>query len=59
MLLIVEKGIRSGIYHAIYRLVKANNKYMKDYYKDKEPSYFNYFDINIWYGWKILRFDIR
>ena len=47
MLLIVEKGIRSGIYHAIYRLVKANNKYMKDYYKDKEPSYFNYFDINI------------
>ena len=56
MLLIVEKGIRGGIWHAIYRLVKANNKHMKDYDKDKEPPYFNYFDVNILYGWKNLRF---
>ena len=26
MLLIVEKGIRRGIYHSIYRYAKANNK---------------------------------
>ena len=29
MLLIVEKGIRGGICHAIHRYAKANNKYMK------------------------------
>ena len=29
MLLLVEKGIRGGICHAIYLYVKANNKYMK------------------------------
>ena len=31
VLLMVEKGIRRGIYHAIYRYVKVNDKYMKDY----------------------------
>ena len=31
MLLMVEK-----IYHTIYRYVKANNKYMKDYDKSKK-----------------------
>ena len=30
MLLMVEKGIRRGIYHSIYRYEKAYNKYMKD-----------------------------
>ena len=30
MLLMVEKGIRGGICHAILRYAKANNKYMKD-----------------------------
>ena len=33
MLLIVEKGIRGEICHAIYRYGKANKKYMKDYEK--------------------------
>ena len=42
MLLMVEKGIRGGICHSIYRYGKANNKYMKDYYKNKEPSYIQY-----------------
>ena len=28
MLLMVEKGIQSGICQAIYRFVKAGNKYM-------------------------------
>ena len=31
MLLMVEKANRGGIYHAVHRYVKANNKYMKDY----------------------------
>ena len=39
MLLMVEKCIRYGICHAIYRCVKANNKYMKNYDKNKELSH--------------------
>ena len=35
MLLMVEKGIRGGICHAIYRYALGNNKYMKDYDKNK------------------------
>ena len=35
MLLIVEKDIRGGICHSIYRYAKANNKYMKDYDNNK------------------------
>ena len=34
MLLIVQKGIRGGICHDIYRYAKSNNKYMKDYDKN-------------------------
>ena len=33
MLLMVEKGIRGGICHSIYRCPKSINKYMKDYGK--------------------------
>ena len=51
MFLMVEKGIRRGICHSIYWYVKANNKYMKDYDKNKEPSSFQYWDLNNWYGW--------
>ena len=39
MLLMIEDGIRGGIYHAIKRYAKANNYYMKDYNKNKESSY--------------------
>ena len=31
MLLIVEKDVRGGICHSIYRYTKTDNKYMKDY----------------------------
>ena len=31
MLLMVEKGTRGGIYQAIHRYAKVNNKYMKKY----------------------------
>ena len=51
MLLMVEKGIRGGICHAIYRYAKANNKYMKNYNKDKEESILQYLDANNLYGW--------
>ena len=51
MLLMVEKGIRGGICHAIYRYAKANNKYMKNYNKDKEESFLQYSDDNNLYGW--------
>ena len=39
MLLMVEKGVTGGTYPSIYRHAKANNKYMKDYDKNKESSY--------------------
>ena len=50
MLLMVEKGIRGRICHAILRYAKANNKYMKDYNKDKEESFLEYLDANNLYG---------
>ena len=42
MLLMVEKGIRGGICHSIYRYAKANNKYMKVFDKNKESSNIQY-----------------
>ena len=51
MLLMVEEGIRGGICHAIHRHAKANNKYMKNYDKNKESSYIQYLDANNLYGW--------
>ena len=50
MLLMVEKGIRGGMCHAIHRYAEANNKYMKNYDKNKESSYIQYLDANNLYG---------
>ena len=51
MLLMVEKGIRGGICHAILRYTKANNKYMKDYNKDEEEfTFLQYSDANNLFG---------
>ena len=36
----VEKGIRGRICHVIHRYAKANNKYMKNYDKNKNTSVF-------------------
>ena len=46
ILLMVEKGIREGIYHPIYRYAKANNKYRKYYDKNMESSYLQYWAEN-------------
>ena len=50
MLLMVEKGIRAGICHSMYKYAKANNKYMKTYDRNKESSYVKYWDANNLYG---------
>ena len=47
----VEKGIRGGICHAIYRYAKANNKCMRSYDKHKESSYTISLAANNLYGW--------
>ena len=48
----VEEGIRGGICHSIHRYAKANNKYMKNYEKNKESPYIQYLDANnlLWLG---------
>ena len=47
----VEEGIRGGICHSIHRHARANNKYMKNYYENKESSYIQYLDANNFYDW--------
>ena len=46
MLLMIEKGIRGGICHAIHRYAKGNNKYMKNYDKNIISSYLEYLNAN-------------
>ena len=55
VLLMVEKGIRGGICHSIFQYAKADDKYMKDYDENKEPSYIQYWDVNNLYGWAMLQ----
>ena len=51
MLVMVERGIRGRICHAIYQYAKAYNKYMKDFDANKESSYLKYWDANNSYDW--------
>ena len=55
MLLMVEKGIRGGIFQAIHRYVEANNKCLKDYNKDEEESFSQYHVINNLYEWVMIQ----
>ena len=51
MLLMVEKGIRGGICHAVHKYAKKQiNKNMKKYNKNKESSYIQYLDAKNLYG---------
>ena len=52
--LTVEKGIRGRMCHSVYRYAKAHNKYMKDYDKNKEFPYIQYWDVNNLYGHDML-----
>ena len=54
-LLLVEEGIRGGICHSIHQYAKANNKYMKNYNNNEEPSYIQYLDANNLYGWAMSK----
>ena len=51
MLLMVKKCIRGATCNSFYWYAKANNKYMKDYDKNKEFSFLQYWDLNTLYGW--------
>ena len=55
MLLMVEKDTRGGICCGIHRYGKTNNKYIKDYDKNKESSYIQYWCVNNLYGWAMLQ----
>ena len=46
MLSMTENGFTGGVCNAIHHYAKANNKYMRDYDKDKEPTYINYWNVN-------------
>ena len=54
-LILIEKGITGGICRSTSRYAKASNKYMKDYDKNKELSYLQYWDVNNLYGWVMLQ----
>ena len=47
----VQLGMRGGVSTINHRHEKANNRYMKNYEKDKEESYIMYLDANNLYGW--------
>ena len=49
------KHIRGGIYYAIHRYAKANNKYLKYYNRNKESLYLTYWNVNNLYGWAMLQ----
>ena len=50
MYLLYDDGIRGGMCQTTLGYVKANNKYMKNYDKNKESSYIQYLDANNLYG---------
>ena len=54
MFLTYEQGIRGGICNKVHSYAEANNKYMKNYDKNKETSFLMYVDDNF-YGWAMSK----
>ena len=50
MFLTYEEGVRGGICNKVHIYAEANNKYMKNYDKNKESSFLMYVDANNLYG---------
>ena len=55
MLLLFEKGMRGGIFEAVIKYKKANNKYMKNYNRNKPSSHLTYVDANDLYGYAMSK----
>ena len=55
MFLTYEEGIRGGICNKVHSYAEANNKYMKNYDKNKETSFLMYVDANNLYGWAMTK----
>ena len=51
VLLMFEKGTRSGIFQAIHSYAIENNKYMNNYNKDAISSYLMHLDAKNLYEW--------
>jgi len=51
MLLMIEQGIRVGVYMISTRYSRANNKYMKDFNSEEKSKFIQYLDANNLYGW--------
>ena len=50
-----EEGTQGGMCQASYRYVKVNNKYMKNYHKNKQSSFLIYDDANNLYGYAMCK----
>ena len=55
MFLMYEKGISGGMCQVTCKYAEANNKYMKNYDKNKESSFLIYVDANNLYGWAMSK----
>ena len=52
-MLMIEKGFSSGLCLSIDRYAKANNRYMRNYDKNKESSHLKYWNVNNLHDWEI------
>ena len=52
----IEKGTRGGISYIANRYGEANNKYMKEYNKEKPSKYIMYLDANNFFGYAMSQY---